>query len=91
MTGEISLSKKLDEDITAGEPGLLSDLEKRISGLLMKYQELAKERDELAAALKLEREKVSQTEKKLELLTQDRERVKTRIDQLLHRLKGIDL
>jgi chromosome segregation ATPase len=90
MTGEISLSKKLDEDITAGDLGLLSDLEKRISGLLMKYQELAKERDELAAALKLEREKVSQTEKKLELLTQDRERVKTRIDQLLHRLKGID-
>ena len=90
MAGEISLSKKSEEEIIGVEPGLLSDLEKRISGLLIKYQELAKERDELAAALKSEREKASQTEKKLELLTQDRERVKARIDQLLHRLKKID-
>jgi len=30
-------------------------------------------------------------EKKMELLSQDREKVKTRIDQLLHHLKSIDI
>jgi len=44
----------------------------------------------LAAALDGEREKVIQLEKKLKLLSQDREKVKTRIDQLLHRFKNID-
>ena len=91
MTGKISLGKKIDEKNPDGEPGLLSDLEERISALLAKYQELAKERDELAVALKSERERASQIEQRLELLTQDRERVKTRIDQLLNRLKEVDL
>jgi hypothetical protein len=42
------------------------------------------------AAIDSEREKTRRLEKRLELFTQDRENVKTRIDQLLHRLKGID-
>jgi chromosome segregation ATPase len=57
---------------------------------LAKFQELKKERDNLAAALDMERGKVIQLEKKLKLLSQDREKVKTRIDQLLHRFGSID-
>jgi hypothetical protein len=59
--------------------------------LLTGYQELKKERDELAVALDQEREKSMELEKKLEILSIDKEKVKTRIDQLLYRLKGIDL
>jgi len=58
--------------------------------LLDRFQEVVKQRDELLAAIDSEREKRSQLEKRLELIAQDREKVKTRIDQLLHRLKGID-
>ena len=73
------------------EQGLLRDLEEKIGYLLIKYQELKNERDELAVALDVEREKMIRLEKKLELLSQDREKVKTRIDQLLHRLKGVEI
>jgi chromosome segregation ATPase len=90
MTGEISLGRKTDEGVPEGDPGFLSNLESRIDTLLAQFQELMKQRDELAAALDSEREKTRQIEKRLELFTQDREKVKTRIDQLLHRLKGID-
>ncbi len=41
-------------------------------------------------ALEEEKEKVTQLEKKMKLLSQDREKVKTRIDQLLHRFKNIE-
>jgi chaperonin cofactor prefoldin len=41
-------------------------------------------------ALDQEREKGRSLGKRLETLSQDKEKVKTRIDQLLHRLKGID-
>ena len=58
--------------------------------LLDRFQEVAKQRDELLVAIDSEQEKRSQLEKRLELIAQDREKVKTRIDQLLHRLKGID-
>jgi len=58
--------------------------------LLDRFQEVVKQRDELLVAIDSEREKRSQLEKRLELIAQDREKVKTRIDQLLHRLKGID-
>jgi chromosome segregation ATPase len=90
MTGEISLVRTIEESVPDGEQGLLSNLEGRVDHLLVKFQELMKERDEVAAALDSEREKVGQLEKRLERFTQDREKVKTRIDQLLHRLKGID-
>jgi chromosome segregation ATPase len=74
-----------------GERGLLGNLEEKISSILIKYQELKKEKEELAATLEVEREKSIQLEKKLEFLSTDREKVKARIDQLLQRLKGIDI
>jgi chromosome segregation ATPase len=70
---------------------MLEHLEEKISELLAKYQDLMEEKEKLLSALKEEREKRLEIEKKMELLSQDRERVKMRIDQLLQRLKGIDL
>ena len=74
-----------DEDRKA-----LERLEEIIGRLLVQYQGLKKERDELIVALDQEREKAGFLEKKMDALSQDKERVKTRIDQLLNRLKGID-
>jgi chromosome segregation ATPase len=91
MAGEISLDKKTERGALEEERGLLGNLEEKIEHLLVKYQELRKERDELAVALDVEKEKMVRLEKKLELVSQDREKVKTRIDQLLLRLKGIDI
>ena len=80
----------MDEGLPEGETGLLGPLENRVDFLLDKIQELTRQRDELTVAIDSEREKTRRLEKRLELFTQDRENVKTRIDQLLHRLKGID-
>jgi len=91
MDGEILLDKRTEKMVLEEERSLLGNLEEKIGHLLIKYQELKKERDELAVALDVEREKMIQLEKKLEFLSQDREKVKARIDQLLHRLKGIDI
>ena len=90
MTGEISLGNQMDEGLPEGETGVLGPLENRVDFLLDKIQELTRQRDELTVAVDSEREKTRRLEKRLELFTQDRENVKTRIDQLLHRLKGID-
>jgi len=90
MTGEISLGNQMDEGLPEGETGVLGPLENRVDFLLDKIQELTRQRDELTVAIDSEREKTRRLEKRLELFTQDRENVKTRIDQLLHRLKGID-
>ncbi len=76
--------------VSEDEQGLLGNLEEKVRHLLTKFHELKKERDQLVAALETEKEKVVQLEKKLKLLSQDREKVKTRIDQLLHRFKNID-
>ena len=89
MAGEISLDKQT-EMASEEEQGLLGNLEEKISHLLAKFHDLQKERDSLVAALDVEKEKVIQLEKKLKLLSQDREKVKIRIDQLLHRFKSID-
>jgi len=89
MPGEISLDKQT-EMASEEEQGWLGNLEEKIRHLLAKFHELKKERDNLAAALDVERGKVIQLEKKLKLLSQDREKVKTRIDQLLHRFGSID-
>jgi transposase len=70
--------------------GALLKLEEMVSKLLIKYHELKREKDELVSVLDQEREKGRSLEKRLEALSQDKEKVKTRIDQLLHRLKGID-
>jgi chromosome segregation ATPase len=91
MAGEILLDKRSEKLAPEKEQGVLGNLEEKITHLLLKYQELKKEKEELAAALEAEREKITQLEKKLEFLSQDREKVKTRVDQLLHRLKGIDI
>ena len=91
MDREISLEKSFEKIGPEEEKGLLGNLEEKVDHLLIRYQELKKERDELARALDREREKMAGLEKKLELISQDREKVKSRIDQLLHRLKGIDL
>jgi len=91
MDREISLEKSFEKVGPEEEKGLLGNLEEKVDHLLIRYQELKKERDELARALDREREKMAGLEKKLELISQDREKVKSRIDQLLHRLKGIDL
>jgi chromosome segregation ATPase len=90
MAGEISLEKKTEKMASEEERGLFGNLEEKVSHLLTKFHELKKERDNLAAALEGEKEKVNQLEKKLKFLSQDREKVKTRIDQLLHRFKNID-
>jgi chromosome segregation ATPase len=89
MSGEISLDKQTEMD-SEEEQGLLGNLEEKIRRLLTTFHELKKERDNLAAVLDMERGKVIQLEKKLKLLAQDREKVKTRIDQLLHRFGSID-
>ncbi len=91
MTGEILLDEGTEKIVPEDERGLLRDLEEKIGHLLVKYQELKNERDELAIALDVENEKMIRLEKKLELLSQDREKVKTRIDHLLHRLQGVGI
>ncbi|RPJ04780.1 MAG: hypothetical protein EHM36_09345 [Deltaproteobacteria bacterium] len=81
----------MKEVLEEEDRGALGKIEEMVGKLLVRYQELKKERDDLAAALEQEREKGVQLEKRLDLLSLDKEKVKTRIDQLLHRLKGIDL
>jgi chromosome segregation ATPase len=83
--------EKMEEVVQEEDRGALGKIEEMVGKLLAQYQELKRERDELAVALDQEREKGFQLEKKLEIISQDKEKVKTRIDQLLHRLKGIDL
>ena len=90
MAGEISLDKQTEEMTSEEEHGLFGNLEERVRHLLTKFHELREEKDHLALALAEEKDKVVQLEKKLKLLSQDREKVKTRIDQLLHRFKNID-
>lgn len=90
MAGEISLDKQTEDMVSEEEQGLLGNLEEKIRHLLTRFHELKKERDHLAATLEVEKERGIQLEKKLKLLSQDREKVKTRIDQLLHRFKSID-
>jgi len=89
MSGEILLDKQT-EMVSEEEQGWFGNLERRVHDLLAKFHELKKERDNLTAALDMERGKVLQLERKLKLLSQDREKVKTRIDQLLHRFRSID-
>ncbi len=91
MAGEIVLDEKTEEGVLEEERRPLGNLETKVGYLLKKYQELKKERDELAVALDGEKEKMIRLGKKLELLSQDREKVKTRLDQLLHRLKSVDI
>ena len=90
MAGEISLEKQTEEMVSEEGQGLFGNLEEKVRSLLTKFHELKRERDHLAATLEVEKEKVIQLERKLKLLSQDRDKVKTRIDQLLHRFRSID-
>lgn len=91
MTEEISLKNPAEKKAPEEERNLLGNLEEKVGDLLIKYQELLKERDGLSAKLNVEREERMRLERKMELLSQDRDKVKGRIDQLLHRLKSIDI
>jgi FtsZ-binding cell division protein ZapB len=91
MTEEISLNKQSEKAVSEEERNLFGALEEKISYLLTRYQELMREKDKLADEVETEREKRIRLEKKMELLSQDRDKVKNRIDQLLHRLRNIDL
>jgi uncharacterized protein YaaN involved in tellurite resistance len=90
MGAEILLNGKAGEMVSEGEPGPFKTLEEKVGDLLKEYQNIKKERDTLALALDEEKERLIRTEKRLELLAQEREKIKMRIDQLLHRLKGIE-
>jgi len=91
MAEEISLKDQLEKTVPEEEKNLFGVLEEKIGYLLTKYQELMREKDKMAAEVDAEREKRIRLEKRMELLSQDRENVKTRIDQLLHRLRSVDL
>ena len=90
MATEILLDEQAENRPQEEEHGLFGNLEEKVHHLLAKFHELVKERDRLTVALDRERDKVNQLEKKMKLLSQDREKVKTRIDQLLHRFRSID-
>ena len=88
MEGEILLKRKLEVAEPEVESNPLKDLEQKVTELLKAFQEIKRERDGLVSALGIEREKLTRLEKKLEFLAQEREKIKLRIDQVLHRLKG---
>jgi septal ring factor EnvC (AmiA/AmiB activator) len=91
MEAEILLKRKPDEAEVdqEGDLNLLKNLEEKVSDLLRAFQEIRRERDGLASALGMEKEKSIRLEKKLEFFSHEREKVKIKIDQLLHRLKGV--
>ena len=90
MEGEISLEKQTKELPQEGEKRSFGDLEDRVGVLLTRYDNVVKERDDLAKALEVVRYRLVSLEERVESLSQDRERFKVRIDQLLHRLKGVE-
>jgi septal ring factor EnvC (AmiA/AmiB activator) len=90
MEAEILLKRRPNETEVEpeGDLDLLKNLEEKVSDLLKAFQEIKRERDGLASALGMEKEKSTRLEKKLEFFFQEREKIKVKIDQLLHRLKG---
>ena len=90
MDGEILLEEETEPSSPSEDQGLFASLEEKVTLLLLKYREARKAREDLVVALKHEKERADRLERKLELLSEDRDKVKTRIDQLLHRLKGFD-
>jgi DNA repair ATPase RecN len=90
MAGEILLNRKVEEVVLEEDQEPLKILEEKVGDLLKEFQDLKKERDRLASVLEAEKERLVRMEKKLEILSQERERIKMRIDQLLYRLKGVE-
>jgi chromosome segregation ATPase len=91
MDGEILLEEKMGPDSPSEAHGFFASLEEKLNLLLLEYRQARKAREDLIVALKREKERADRLERKLGLLSEDRDKVKTRIDQLLHRLKGFDL
>jgi cell division protein FtsB len=91
MAEEILLEGQTEKKMVEEEKNLFGALEEKIGHLLMKYQDMVKEKEKLAAEVDVEKEKRVRLEKQMELLSQDREKVKSRIDQLLYRLRSIDI
>jgi chromosome segregation ATPase len=89
MSGEILLDKQPNM-VPDEDQRWFGNLEEKVLQLLEKFLELKREGERLAVVLKEEKEKVNQLEKKVRILSHDREKVRTRIDQLLHRFKGVD-
>jgi len=91
MEAEILLRRKPSdaEGDPEGDLDFLKNLEEKVSDLLKAFQEIKRERDGLALALGIEKEKSTRLEKKLEFFSEEREKVKIKIDQLLHRLKVV--
>lgn len=90
MAGEILLNRKTEEMISEEESGPFETLEEKVTDLLREFQDIKKERDTLVLTLNAEKERLIRMEKKLEILSQEREKIKLRIDQILHRLKRIE-
>ena len=91
MEAEILLKRRPQDTETDPEGDLiiLKNLEEKVSDLLKAFQEIKRERDGLASALGMEKEKSTRLEKKLEFFAEEREKIKIRSDQVLHRLKGV--
>ena len=91
MEAEILLKRRPQDTETdpEGDLNILKNLEERVSDLLKAFQEIKRERDGLASALGMEKEKSTRLEKRLESFAEEREKIKMRIDQVLHRLKGV--
>ena len=91
MEAEILLKRKpIDAEADPeGDLNGLKNLEDKVSDLLKAFQEIKRERDGLASALGMEKERSTRLEKKLEFFSQERDKIKLRIDQLLHRLIGV--
>ena len=91
MEGEIVLINTPPTETAPGDHrGVLETLRDKVDALLVKFQELVRERNELAKALATEKETAKKLERKLEIVSQDKEKVKSRIDQLLSRLSRMD-
>ena len=91
MEGEIRLGREAEGCVSGEESWPLGRLEEAIGHLLMRYHEILREKEALALALHMEREREGHLEQRLELLSLDREKVKTRIDQLLLQLRVLDI
>jgi hypothetical protein len=91
MEGEIVLQESVGPLAAEEESRPLDSLEDAVKRLLSRHRETLKKNEELARALRLERERNDRLEQKLEALSLDREKVKTRVDQLLLQLKVLDV
>jgi chromosome segregation ATPase len=89
MEAEILLKRKIEDPEPEEDPAPLKNLEEKVGDLLKAFQEIKRERDALALALGVEKERSIRLEKKLDFFSHEREKIKMKIDQLLHRLKSV--